>query len=60
MKLTEEQKKLMCEGDPQPDIVREAQAVMFLFVAVLCALLVCVLVAGIGYGLYSLYQYLIG
>ena len=56
MKLTEEQKRLMCEGDPQPDIVREAQAVMFLLVAVICALLVAALVIGVGYGIYALVE----
>lgn len=56
MKLTEQQKRLMNDGDPEPDIVREAQAVMFFFLAVLCALLVAALVIGVGYGIYALVE----
>ena len=47
MKLTEEEKRLMNNGDPQPDIVREAQAALFVLIVFVCAILVCGAVVGV-------------
>lgn len=47
MKLTEEEKRLMNNGDPQPDIVREAKAALFVLIVFVCAVLVCGAVFGV-------------
>ena len=58
--MTKEQKRMLCDGDPEPDIVREARAAIIFLLLVVCAVLLCALVAGATYGVYELVQYIIG
>ena len=51
---------MLCDGDPEPDIVREARAAIIFLLLVVCAVLLCALVAGATYGVYELVQYIIG
>lgn len=47
MKLTKEQKQLMLEGDPEPDIVKEAKAcLLVLFLFVLAFLVMAAVIGG--------------
>ena len=56
--MTKEEKKLMCEGEPDPDIAKEAKAVLFFFVMAVCAILVCLLAAFLFYGVCELVKWL--
>lgn len=58
MKLTEEEKRLMNNGDPQPDIVRDAQAALFVLIVFVCAILVCGAVVGVFYLLSKIAEWL--
>ena len=58
MKLTEEEKRLMNDGDPQPDIVREAKAALFVLIVFVSAMLVCGAVFGVFYLLNKLVEWL--
>lgn len=57
--MTKDELKMMNDGVPEPDIEREAQAVVFFFLVALCAILVCVLTMGLCYGVYELVMWLI-
>lgn len=59
MKLTEEEKRLMNDGDPYPDIVREAKAALFVLIVFVCAMLVCGCVFGVFYLLNKLVEWLL-
>lgn len=56
--MMKEEKKLMCEGEPDPDIAKEAKAVLFFFVMAVCAILVCLLAAFLFYGVCELVKWL--
>jgi len=56
--MTKDELRMLSEGDPTPDIEREARAVVFFFLVVLCAILVCVLTMGLCYGAYELVMWL--
>ena len=59
MTMTKDELKMLSEGDPKPDVEREAMAVVFFFVMALCAILVCALAMGMLYGVYELVMLLI-
>ena len=44
--MTKKQIKLMCEGDPEPDIVKEGRACLMTLVLFVCAILVVAAVLG--------------
>ena len=44
--MTKKQIKLMCEGDPEPDIVKECRACLMTLVLFVCAILVVAAVCG--------------
>ena len=56
--MMKEEKKLMCEGEPDSDIAKEAKAVLFFFVKEVCAILVCLLAALLFYGVCELVKWL--
>ena len=45
--MTKKERNLMCEGEPQPDIVKEGKAAMTCLLAFVCAIIVVALVAGL-------------
>lgn len=45
--MTKEERNLMCEGEPQPDIVKEGKAAMTCLLAFVCAIVVVVVVSGL-------------
>ena len=47
--MTKKQIKLMCEGDPEPDIVKEGRACLMTLVLFVCAILVVAAVGGLFY-----------
>lgn len=53
--LTKEEKQMLDEGVRDPDIVTEAKAMLFVLLAVLCA----VLLAGAVYGIILLAEYIV-
>lgn len=44
--MTKKQIKQMCEGDPEPDIVKEGRACLMTLVLFVCAILVVAAVCG--------------
>ena len=44
--MTKKQMKLICEGDPEPDIVKEGMACLMTLVLFVCAILVVAAVCG--------------
>ena len=59
MKLTEEEKRQMSEGFPEPDIVKEAKACLFVLIVFVSAMLVCGAVFGVFYLLNKLVEWLL-
>jgi hypothetical protein len=49
-----EEKRMMCEGDPKPDIVKEGKACLMVLVMIVCAILVLAAVGGVFYWLNEL------
>lgn len=44
--MTKQERRLMCEGDPEPDIVKEGKACLMTLVLFVCAILVVAAVCG--------------
>lgn len=44
--MTKQERRLMCEGDPEPDIVKEGRACLMTLVLFVCAILVVAAVCG--------------
>lgn len=57
--MTKDELTMLSDGVPEPDIEREAQAVVFFFVMAVCAILVGALAMGVLYGVYELVMWLI-
>lgn len=44
--MTKQERRLMCEGDPEPDIVKEGRACLMTLALFVCAILVVAAVIG--------------
>jgi len=53
------EKKMLCDGDPEPDIVKEGKASLMVLALFVCAILVCALILGLCYGIYELVNWLV-